>query len=582
MASTTALYTGLSGLSANSRRLEVIGNNIANANTTAFKSSRLMFQTQLSRIFSAGSAPDTSFGGANPFQVGLGVGIAGTQRDFNGGSITASGDPRDLAIDGKGFFVVDRGGQQMYTRAGSFRQNALSDLVTIDGDRVQGFAVDSNFNIIPGQLTGLNIPIGTMKLAQATQNVRFAGNLNAGGNAATRGAALHLGSTAIAGFALLATAPPPGPGNVLEPTSLLTNIADPLAATSPLFSAGQVIEIKGAEKGGGLLPTSTFTISATSTLQDLASFLTSALALDPSAGPNPDGTTAGVTLDPASGILRITGNTGTASDLALDSTDLRILDASGQFVRSPMVSTKDAAADGESTRTTFVVYDSLGTPLTMNVTMVLQSKGNAGTSWRYFVDSPYDTDASPAVGTGVLTFDTQGQLQNPAPIAVQIDRAGTGALSPLSMNLNFVAGQDSITALSSDQSTIASTFQDGSPLGVLSAFGVGDNGVITGAFTNGLTRTLGQVALAGFPNQEGLVETSSNMFMVGNNSGTPVIAAPGDFGTGRIVGGSLEASNVDLGQEFINMILTSTGYTASSRVIKTTDELLQQLLVLGR
>src|ERR1041385_3129425 len=129
MASTTALYTGLSGLTAHSRRPEVIGNNIANANTTAFKSSRLMFETQISRVFSNGSAPDTNFGGTDPFEVGLGVSIAGTQRDMNAGSITATGDPRDLAIDGKGFFIVDRSGQQLYTRAGSFRQNANNDLV---------------------------------------------------------------------------------------------------------------------------------------------------------------------------------------------------------------------------------------------------------------------------------------------------------------------------------------------------------------------------------------------------------------------------------------------------------------------
>src|SRR3954468_9381543 len=168
MASTTALYTGLSGLTANARRLEVIGNNIANANTTAFKSSRMMFETQLSRILHPGAAPDTNTGGNDPLQIGLGVGIAGTQRDFTGGSITATGDPRDLAIDGKGFFVVNRAGEQFYTRAGSFRQNANNELVTIDGDRVQGFAVDANFNVINGQLVDLSIPLGTMKLAQAT------------------------------------------------------------------------------------------------------------------------------------------------------------------------------------------------------------------------------------------------------------------------------------------------------------------------------------------------------------------------------------------------------------------------------
>src|SRR5207248_6536886 len=109
MASTTALYSGLSGLTANARNLDVIGNNIANANTTAFKSSRMLFATQFSRNLSEGTAPSTFTGGSNPSQIGLGVAIAGTQRDFTTGSLSTTGDQRDLAIDGNGFCIVKRG-----------------------------------------------------------------------------------------------------------------------------------------------------------------------------------------------------------------------------------------------------------------------------------------------------------------------------------------------------------------------------------------------------------------------------------------------------------------------------------------
>ncbi|MEX2219887.1 MAG: flagellar hook-basal body complex protein [Phycisphaerales bacterium] len=582
MASTTALYTGLTGLSVNSRRLEVIGNNIANANTTAFKSSRLMFETQLSRVLNGGSAPGTSTGGTNPMQLGLGVGLASTMRDMNGGSITPTGDPRDLAIDGGGFFVVNRNGNQFYTRAGSFRQDFGNNLVTVDGDRVQGYGVDANFNIVTGQLVDINLPLGTMKLAQATQNVRFSGNLNASGDPATQGAHIQISGGDGMGLTLLASAPPPGPGNVLELGSLLTDIADPLATTSPLFALGQSIEVRGAERGDRTVPPSSYTITAASTMQDLATFLAQALGINTSTGPNPDGATPGVVLDPVTGTLEITGNTGTASDLDLDSADIRLLDAAGQFIRSPVVAGKDASATGESTRTTFVVFDSLGTPMTVDLTMVLEGKSSGGTAWRYFVDSEADTDLSPNVGTGVLNFDTSGVLQSTIPVPITIDRANTGALTPLSINLNFAAGTDTLTALASDDSTIASTFQDGSPLGVLNGFGVGADGMIVGIFSNGLTRTLGQVALASFANPEGLVETSSNLFQVGNNSGPALVGAPGSFSAGLVIGGALEASNVDLGQEFINMILTSTGYSASSRIIRTTDELLQQLMVLGR
>ncbi|MCA9297940.1 MAG: flagellar hook basal-body protein, partial [Phycisphaerales bacterium] len=123
MASNTALFTGLSGLNANARHIDVIGNNIANSNTTAFKSSRLMFQDQLSHTMRLGTPPAAPHGGTNPYQVGLGVKISGTQRNFSTGALSATGDPRDLAIDGDGLFVVERDGARYFTRDGSFRQN---------------------------------------------------------------------------------------------------------------------------------------------------------------------------------------------------------------------------------------------------------------------------------------------------------------------------------------------------------------------------------------------------------------------------------------------------------------------------
>ena len=160
MPSTTALYTALSGLSAASRDIEVIGNNIANVNTTAFKSSRVEFSTIYSRTISAGTAPGTNTGGTNPYQIGLGVNSAGTLRNTTPGSISSSGDSRDLAVDGKGYFVVNRGANQYYTRAGSFRSNATQQLTTVSGERVQGFGVDADFNIVPGQVSDIKIQIG--------------------------------------------------------------------------------------------------------------------------------------------------------------------------------------------------------------------------------------------------------------------------------------------------------------------------------------------------------------------------------------------------------------------------------------
>jgi flagellar hook protein FlgE len=309
-------------------------------------------------------------------------------------------------------------------------------------------------------------------------------------------------------------------------------------------------------------------------------FYRDALGIDTGA-PNPLGAPPGVTLDALSGTISITGNTGTVNDLDVRAADLRLLDSGGTFIRQPFASSKSAAADGESVRTTFLVYDSLGTPVEADLSMVLSEKSSTGTTWRYYFESPDDSDSLQTLSTGLVRFDTDGQLADPAPVTVTIDRAA-GADSPLTFDVEFAGPQDSVTSLTSTHSEIAATFRDGSPLGTLAAFAVGQDGTITGTFTNGLTRTLGQVALAMFSNPEGLVDAGANLFRTGPNSGLPALTTPTSLGAGSLVGGALEQSNVDLSEEFTRMILASTGFSASSRVIRTTDELMQQLLVLGR
>jgi flagellar hook protein FlgE len=582
MPSTTAMFTAMTGLNAASRSIDVIGNNIANSNTTAFKSSRLLFSTMFSRTISGGTPPGDVNGGTNPLQFGLGVAIAGTQRNTSSGTITATGDQRDMAIDGEGFFVVRRGADQFYTRAGSFRNNARNELVTASGDVLQGFGVDANFNIVPGVLTDIRIPLGGMTVAEATRNVRFSGNLDADGPLPGQGSAISLLGTATTGLVAIASASPaPAPGNRVEGATRLVDIEDPAlpGSNTPLFSAGQVFELRGAEKGAREVPAATLAITSTTTLADLAAFMNDALGIQTSTGPNPDGATPGVTIDAVNGRVEIVGNTGDLNDLTVDAGDVRILDASGTFVRSPFVTDKSKTADGESVRTTLVVYDSLGAPVTLDLTIALESRGNAGTTWRYYVESPDATGVPTQVGTGLLDFDTQGQPLSTA----SIDRSGTGADSPLTIALAFTSADDSgLTALADSDSSLAAIFRDGSPIGTLSGFGVGADGTIIGAFSNGLTRTLGQVVVATFSNDAGLEDVGGSLFRIGANSGNSVLAAPGSLSAGRIVGGALEQSNVDLSEEFVNLVLTSTGFSANARVIRTTDELMQQLLVLGR
>lgn len=584
MASTTAMLIGLTGLHANARTIEVVGNNIANVNTTAFKQARLNFSNLFSRTMSEGSAPADTLGGTNPFQIGYGVKTAGTQRNFTNGSIVASGDGRDMAIEGDGFFQVKRGTETYFTRAGNFRPDAEQYLTLPSGERLQGYGVDTEFNITPGALGDVRIPIGSLTLAEATRTVKYRGNLNANGTLPTTGSTINLRGSATAGLSAIAAADPtPTAPNLIESTTRLIDIEDPALPTSgtPLFASGQSIELRNAEKGNKILPTQRLEIADDTTVDDLNEFLAMALGINASA-PAPNAATPGVSLDPLTGVLTIAGNSGTINDLRLDATDLRVLSPAGTVVRSPFVPEKTASATGESVRSTFVAFDSLGTPVNVDLTFSLESRSSTGTSWRYTIESADDSDPGVFVSSGVLDFDTDGQLVTTTPVTVTLDRENEGASTPLTFDLSFAEGADRLSSLTDDQSQITAWYRDGSALGTLSSFGIGSDGVISGAFTNGVIRTLGQIPLTTFVNNEGLVDVGGNLFAEGVNSGTPVTVGAGTLGAGSITSGSLELSNVDIGEEFIKMIQASTGYSAASRVIRTTDELFQQLLVLGR
>ena len=572
MASTTALYTGLSGVLANSRMLDVVGNNIANVNTTAFKSNRLMFAPTFSRTFSLGTAPSDSTGGSNPGQIGLGVSIAGTQRNFNNGALSGTGVNTDLAIEGNGFFVVDSGDTRYFTRNGAFLRNSQNELVTQTGARLQGYGVDANFNVVEGTLQPVTVPIGTLTLAEATDNVIFSGNLNASGDVATAGSTI-----AFAALSALPTAvPPPSNPPAADDTTRLVDLDD--GTGNPLFTAGQSIRLSGAEKGGKTIPDAELAVDATTTVADYMAFLEAAMGIDTSVATDP----GGVGIDPATGVITIESNYGTANDLTIDTTDIAIVDSAGTAVATPFTSTKSASADGESVRTTFIVYDSLGTPLQVDLTLVLDSTDDSGTTWRYFAESADSVGIDLRLGTGTISFDTSGQIIEPADFSIAVQRDDTGAVDPLSISMAFSSDSNNVTALTDSTSELAAVFQDGSPIGTLNDFSIGEDGVISGSFTNGLIRTIGQVALATFTNNEGLVDGGDGLFRTGPNSGTAVISSPLTFGGGRVVSGTLELANVDLSQEFINLILASTGYSASSRVINTTNELIQQLLLIGR
>lgn len=581
MALNSALFTGLTGLNVHSAKLDVIGNNIANVNTTAFKSSRMLFESLFTQNLGFGTSPSEVSGGVNPRQVGNGVSIAGVQRDFSASGFTGTGDLRDLAIDGNGFFLVRRGNSTFYTRAGSFRQDSDDNLATVGGEKLLGYAVDDEYNIMTGQLVPINIPLGKQTIAEETSNIALVGNLNKDGDLPTQGSAINIMANATSG--LQATG-----GGFITSGTALTSVEDPALPGSgtAAFAVGQTIRLNGtsgASRGGSDLPDAELVIAAGTTVQDFMDFLALNTGIQSTGGANPDGSTPGVTVDSTTGIITLIGNTGSVNDLKIASGDLELLDTDGSSLGAPLFTDKTASADGESVRTTIVGYDSLGAEVTANVTMVLDSTPNSGPVWRYYIDSEDDMGPGMALMTGTLRFDNNGQPDpDNAEISLTLDRSNTGADPLLSWNIQLLSDKGSTTSLAAAPSGMIGLTIDGLPPGTLESFAAGQDGVIFGRFSNGAVKTMGQVVLAGFTNPAGLIDEGGNLFSTGPNSGPASIAAPGILGNGALVSGALEQSNVDLGEEFTNMILTSTGYSASSRVIRTADELMQQLLVLGR
>jgi flagellar hook protein FlgE len=577
MALTSALFTGLSGLDVNQTKLQVVGNNIANANTVAFKSSSALFSSQFYVTDTPGGGPDGSFGGANPSQRGLGAQVATIEKDFTPGSIESTGKNTDLAIEGDGFFVV-KGTEEKYTRDGSFSLNPLNQLVSSSGDYVQGFGVDSDFNVIAGSVGNITVPLGALTSAKETENASFKGNLNANGQVAT-------------GASILTSQPLTTLGGLAMPlpSDLLTNIAAASGTATALFSAGQVFTLDG-KKGGRDVTPSTFVVTGTNTLGDLQTFFQQGMGIFPigaTPGTVPDDGNAatpppGITLESTAGDpanttrLTLTGNLGT--DNKLEIAGSAFADANGQtplaFADGENAAGVKSDPTGESVHTSLVAYDSLGTPITVGVTAVFESASNAGNTWRFYAESADDTDPATNLQSGTLTFDSTGKLIASTGASVPIDRQATGAKTPMNVKLDF----SQMTSLTSRDSELVMTHQDGNAIGTLNDFSIGTDGKITGSFTNGQTRTLGQVAIATFANPLGLQDNGGNTYSTGANSGPAVVAAPLTLGGGSIRSGALEQSNVDLSKEFINMIVASTGFSAASRVITTSDQLITELL----
>jgi flagellar hook protein FlgE len=360
---------------------------------------------------------------------------------------------------------------------------------------------------------------------------------------------------------------------------------------SHIFAAG-TLSFDGT-KGGNDLGTRTLEIRGSSdpnptTVQDLIDFMTDALGIQTpssdSLSPIPNDKSGqspgGAVL--TNGRIQLIGNNGVDSAISIPLSAFKLTPTGGGAVTAPNLGFGSVqSAKGQSVAADFKVYDSLGIPLNVRVTTVLESRDSTTTTYRWFADSTDNDPTSGAkisVGTGQIKFDGEGNVIDVTNSTVAIERSHVSSVKPLQFNLDFT----NLSGLAANSSTLAAARQDGSGPGSLSSFIIGEDGVISGVFSNGITRTLGQIVLARFSNPEGLQALGSNNYSAGVNSGLPVIGAPGSAGIGGITAGALELSNTDVGKNLINLILASTAYRGNTRVITTVDQMLQELLSLNR
>ncbi|MDG2221658.1 MAG: flagellar hook-basal body complex protein [Rubripirellula sp.] len=346
-------------------------------------------------------------------------------------------------------------------------------------------------------------------------------------------------------------------------------------------------------KGGRALGAKEFEITADSTMQDFVDFiedssgiqsvvLDSQNAILPSEnlipGESGDLVPGGYIQD---GSIRFVSNTGELNALEIDLTAFRIEDEVGNITTPNLAFGVKQEAVGQSAASDFVVYDSLGVPLNVRVTATLEQRTDQETIYRWYADSPDNqavTGSDIAVGTGLLSFDGNGNFVSATNNRVSINRDGVPSVSPLQFDMDFGL----VSGLAAQDASLAATRQDGSEPGVLNSFVIGEDGNIRGVFSNGVTRDLGQIQLARFANPVGLESRGLNLYAKGINTGLPVQGGPGENGIGSVIGGALELSNTDIGLDLVELVLASTQYRANSRVITTSQQLLDELLNLRR
>ena len=546
-----ALSAAVSGLQAHQKMLDISGNNLANVNTTAYKASRIIFSELLSQTIKKASQPTSGVGGTNPQQMGSGVGVSGISPIMTQGNIVNTGNPLDLAMEGEGYFVLSDGGQNIYTRAGSFAVDADSNLVDPStGFHVQriGSVGESDGFQIPG-VNDIHIPYDVAMPAKATTEIVVAGNLSSDATSSTINAQV-LTSNIIFTY---------GNGtNATETTQL-----DLLDQYSGTLSSG-TLTFSGFDKDGTAFDSGlTLAVDGTTTLGDIINHLNNNVL---------DGSTASL----INGKIRITDDT-----TGYSKSDIQMSYSGDGTLETPAYFEISTVGGEEVKSVNITVFDTQGGKHVISGAFVRTDTEN---TWDMVLTSVTgaisDIDMVDRRIEGI-TFDAgDGSFAGFAgtDTAQFVLSFGHDSATPqtIDLNLGTIGKLDGLTQFAGNSTAVARE-QDGYEAGRLSTVSVNNEGIVIG-----IKKNIANIQIALFQNTMGLESVGNGYFIPSANSGEAIATQAMTGGAGTIHGGSLEKSNADVATEFVNMIQAQNGFQANARSIKVANEILSELTNLIR
>lgn len=565
-----SLYSGVAGLKTHQTRMDVIGNNIANVNTTAYKSSSMTFSELMSQTTqkASGANATTGVGGTNAKQIGLGVKAGAINTAITTqGSAQSTGNPFDIMITGDNFFVVSNGSENFFTRDGSFYVDGAGNLaMTSTGYNVMGWGVDETTgNIKQDTVTALRIMSAANMTypPEATTKANISGILDENDKDVTsaNGKTVNLNFFDARGYSYTAkfTFKQSGGDKTNEYSMELNKILD---------STGAEIDISKLKFGN----------RSQQKMETKVTLNTDAYKWDGKVLKTKDGTTEVANL---ADIFKADGSLITPADDAAAQKQQKALDAiakaygyegsTDEFLNLYITST--ANKDKQLT-----IQDLLGNMMAVKTTVVLPADGSAITmEGRYFE------------GTTVVFNKDTGKLESVGGSTTNLNvnaafSALGGNFSDVTIDLSECTNYDN-----KGTSTIGATSGDldglgtGRRLGDMIGVSIQKDGMIYASYDNGMTKLLGQIATAAFANASGLEKEGDNLYSATLNSGEfDGIGVDITAGGGYMSTGQLEMSNVDLSSEFTEMITTQRGFQANSRIITVSDTLLEELTNLKR